>query len=63
MDAEPSSSRLDYRSGVDAHDDDAQAMRRSFKTWLVLALVWTIGVGVWVVYLGMLGYLVLRLLS
>ena len=57
------SSRLDYRSGAEASADDAAAMRRSLKTWVVLVAVWVVGVGVWVVYLGALGYVVLRLLA
>jgi hypothetical protein len=62
MAADPSG-RLDYRSGVDAVGDDARAMHRSVRTWVVLLLVWTVGMGVWVVYLAGLGYLVLRLLA
>ena len=64
MAADPASSgRLDYRSGRDAVDDDAKAMRRSLRTWLVLAVVWVVGLAVWVIYLGALGYLVLRVLG
>ena len=55
--------RLEYRAGRDVAADDAQAMRRSLRTWVVLSAVWAVGVAVWVVYLVVLGALVLRLLA
>ena len=65
MSSGPSSdpSRLDYRSGRDTAADDARAMRRSVRTWVILTAVWAVGVGVWVVYLVVIGVVVLRLLS
>jgi hypothetical protein len=59
---ENDSNRLEYRSGRDAAADDVQAMRRSFRTWLLLSGVWTIGLGVWVVYLALTGYVIFRFL-
>ena len=61
--AEHDPNRLNYRSGRDAAGDDARAMRRSLSTWAVLSAVWTVGVGVWVVYLVVIGFLILRLLG
>lgn len=55
--------RLDYRAGRDVVADDARAMRRSLRTWAILSAVWTVGVGVWVVYLVLAGFLVLRVLG
>ena len=63
METDPASSRLDYRSGRDAAADDANVMRRSIRTWLVLTGVWVVGLGVWVVYLAVVGYLVVRVLG
>jgi hypothetical protein len=57
------STRLDYRSTRDAAGDDARAMRRSVRTWALLAGVWSVGLGVWVVYLAMIGFLFLRFLA
>lgn len=57
------SNRLEYRAGRDVIADDAWAMRRSLRTWTILSAVWTVGVGVWVVYLVVVGFLVLRVLS
>ena len=57
------SSSLDYQSGADASAAEAAEMRRSLKTWTILAAVWAVGVTVWVVYLGVLGYVVLRLIA
>lgn len=63
MEPDPASGRLEYRSGQDAAGDDARALRRSVRTWLVLVAVWLVGLGVWVFYLGALGYLVVRVLG
>jgi hypothetical protein len=62
-DAVPDSNRLDYRSGRDTAADDARAMRRSLRTWTLLTAVWVVGVGVWIVYLVVIGVIVLRLLT
>jgi hypothetical protein len=59
----PDSPRLDYRSTRDAAGDDARAMRRSVRTWVLLTGVWAVGLGVWVVYLAMIGLLFLRFLA
>ena len=59
----PDPSRLDYRSGRDTAADDARAMRRSVRTWILLSAVWLVGVAVWVVYLVAIGVIVLRLLA
>ena len=61
--AGPGDNRLDYRSGRDTADDDARAMRRSLRTWALLTAVWVVGVGVWIVYLVVIGAVVLRLLT
>ena len=61
--SDPDSSRLDYRSGADAAIDEARAVHRSIRTWLILLVVWVVGIGVWVVYLAALGYLAVRLLA
>ena len=55
--------RLDYRSGRDTAADDSRAMRRSLRTWTLLTAVWVVGVGVWIVYLVVIGAIVLRLLT
>ena len=55
--------RLDYRSGRDALADEAAAMHRSARTWLLLSAVWVVGVCVWVVYLAAIGYAFVRVLS
>ena len=62
MDTDPAG-RLDYRSGVAAAGDDVHALHRSLQTWMLLVVVWTVGVGVWVVYLAALGYAVVWLLG
>jgi hypothetical protein len=59
----PPPDRLDYRSGRDTVADEAAAMHRSVRTWLILSAVWLLGVCVWVVYLGAIGYAVVRVLS
>jgi hypothetical protein len=63
MEPPPPPDRLDYRSGSDTLADEAAAMHRSVRTWLVLSVVWVIGVCVWVVYLAAIGYAVVRVLS
>ena len=62
MDTAPAG-QLDYRSGVKAAGDDVHALHRSLQTWMLLVVVWTVGVGVWVVYLAALGYAVVWLLG
>jgi hypothetical protein len=59
----PHPDRLDYRSGGDTLADEAAAVRRSARTWLLLSAVWAVGVCVWVVYLALIGYAVVRVLS
>jgi hypothetical protein len=59
----PHPDRLDYRSGRDTLADEAAAMHRSAKTWLLLSAVWVVGVCVWVVYLAAIAYAVVRVLS
>jgi hypothetical protein len=60
---QPDSPRLDYRSTRDAAGDDARAMRRSVRTWVLLTGVWVVGLAVWVVYLAMVGFVFLRFLA
>lgn len=62
--ADPSSSEpLPYRSGRDAARGEPKlAPPRTVRTWLLLATVWTIGLGVWVVYLVAIGFVVFRVL-
>ena len=56
------SNRLEYRSTGDAATDDARSMRRSLRTWVVLAAVWAAGLVVWVGYLALIAVVILRLL-
>jgi hypothetical protein len=63
MESPPAPDRLDYRSGRDTLADEAAAMHRSVRTWFILSVVWVVGVCVWVVYLGAIGYAVVRVLS
>lgn len=48
--------QLGYRSRGDAAGDDVVAMRRSVRTWVVVCLVWLVGLAVWVIYLGAIVY-------
>ena len=48
--------QLGYRSRGDAAGDDARAMRRSVRTWVVVCVVWLVGLAVWAVYLGAIAY-------
>ena len=43
MEPPPPPDRLDYRSGSDTLADEAAAMHRSVRTWLVLSVVWVEG--------------------
>jgi uncharacterized membrane protein YccC len=48
--------QLGYRSRSDAVSDDVRAMRRSLRTWVVVCVVWLVGLAVWAVYLGAIAY-------
>ena len=63
MSTDPRTTPLGYRSGPDAAADDVRAMHRSLGTWGILCAVWAIGLCVWVVYLGLIGYLVFRFVA
>ena len=63
MAEDPQSKPLGYRSGTDAAGDEARTLRRSLRTWLMLVVVWAVGLCVWVVYLAAIGYLVIRFLA
>ena len=64
MDTGTESGPLAYRSGRDAAGDDVNATRRRpLRTWALLSAVWLVGLGVWVVYLALIGYLTLRFLA
>jgi hypothetical protein len=56
------SNPLAYRSKGDAADDDVQTMHRSLRTWVLLCVVWGVGLVVWAGYLALVAFLVLRLL-
>ena len=53
---------LAYRSKGDAIADDVQTMRRSFRTWVILLVIWMVGLVVWAGYLAVIAFLVFRLL-
>jgi hypothetical protein len=55
--------QLGYRSRSDAVGDDVRAMRRSVRTWVVVCLVWLVGLAVWVVYLGALAYAFFKVMA
>jgi hypothetical protein len=57
------SNPLGYRSKGEAVADDVQTMRRSLRTWVLLSVVWVVGLVVWAGYLALVAYLVLRLLT
>ena len=57
------SNPLGYRSKGDAVVDDVRTMRRSLRTWVLLCVVWAVGLVVWAGYLALVAYLVLRLLT
>ena len=63
MSQPPQPDRLDYRSGRDTLADEAEAMHRSAKTWVILSAVWIVGVCVWVIYLAAISYAVVRIIS
>jgi hypothetical protein len=54
---------LQYQSKGDAVADDVRSMRRSFRTWVALWLVWGVGLVVWAGYLALIAFLVLRALT
>ena len=54
---------LAYRSRGDALADDVTSAHRSLRTWLILCTVWAIGLVVWVGYLALIAFLVLRVLA
>jgi hypothetical protein len=53
---------LPYRSGRDAARGEPKIVPRSLRTWLLMSVVWVVGLGVWVVYLVAIGFLVFRVL-
>ena len=57
------SNPLGYRSKGDAVVDDVRTMHRSLRTWVLLCVVWAVGLVVWAGYLALVAYLVLRLLT
>ena len=60
--AEPrGSDPIPYRSGRDAAGEP-KIVPRSLRTWLLMSVVWLVGLGVWVVYLAAIGFLVFRVL-
>ena len=52
---------LNYRPKAEADHEAALATRRTLRTWLILSLVWAVGLVVWVVYLALIGMLVARM--
>jgi hypothetical protein len=49
---------VDYR----APTTESPHPRRSIGTWIVLAVVWTVGIAIWGVYLALAVYVLLRFL-
>jgi hypothetical protein len=43
--------------------DDAPSPRRALVTWLLLLLVWAVGLPGWVVYVWVVGYFFLRIIG
>ena len=43
--------------------DDAPSPRRSLVTWLLLLVVWTVGIPMWLLYVCLIGYLFLRIMG
>jgi len=60
--AEHESTPLPYRSKGDAVADDVESMHRSLATWAILCGVWGVGLIVWAGYLGLMGFLVFKVL-
>ena len=51
---------LPYRPKADAVADDAREARRSVRTWLVLCVVWAVGLAVWAAYLALILFVVVK---
>ena len=47
----------DYRPSPDP------TLPRTPGTWIMLLMVWTLGLGVWALYLALIGYLVVTVFS
>ena len=54
---------LQYRSDSEARSDDVRAVRRSLRTWLILWLVWAVGLVVWVGYIIVIGAVVIKVFA
>ena len=54
--------QLAYRSKGDALAEDVDAMRRSFRTWVLLCAVWAVGLVVWAGYLALIAFVVFRVI-
>jgi hypothetical protein len=61
VDPPPSpASPLSYRSGPEARADYVTADHRSARKWVMLCIVWIVGLGVWGLYIAMIILLVYR---
>ena len=64
IDPPPSpASPLSYRNGPEARTDYVSGEQRSVRQWLLLCVVWVVGLGVWGVYIAMIIVLVFRWLG
>jgi hypothetical protein len=59
-DPDPPSSPLSYRSGPEARGDYVTSEHRSVRKWLILSIVWIVGLGVWGLYIAMIIVLFFR---
>ena len=62
MAQDPASKPIPYRSGRDPASGDPMIVPRSLRTWLLMSVVWLVGLAVWVVYLVSIGFVVFRVL-
>lgn len=56
----PDDGSLPYRSPSDPDLPQAAPAARSFQTWLLLLIVWLVGLGVWALYIAVLLFLFFR---
>jgi hypothetical protein len=61
--SDPPAPPLSYRTGVEAQADYVTPDRRSARNWILLAIVWIVGLGIWGLYIAMIVVLVYRWLG
>jgi hypothetical protein len=54
---------LSYQSSPDARRDVMSAMHRSLKTWTILWIVWAVGLLIWIAYLLLIAFVMLKLFT